>query len=133
MSKKISFVFGTRPEAIKLSPVILATRSVVGLQPHVCVTGQHREMLDQVLEVFGIVPDVDLALMRPNQTLAEITARSISALDGYLTQHEPDMVVVQGDTTAAFCAALCAFYHRIPVAHVEAGLRTWNKLAPFPE
>ena len=132
-SHRVAFIFGTRPEAIKLAPVIRATAASAALAPHVCVTGQHREMLDQVLEAFGIVPDVDLALMRPSQTLAEITARSISAIDGYLAQHKPDMVIVQGDTTAVFCAALCAFYHRIPVGHVEAGLRTWNKLSPFPE
>jgi UDP-N-acetylglucosamine 2-epimerase (non-hydrolysing) len=130
---RVAFVFGTRPEAIKLAPVIRATAESRALAPHICVTGQHREMLDQVLEVFGIVPDVDFALMRPNQTLADITARTISAVDGYLRQHAPDMVIVQGDTTAVFCAALCAFYRRIPVGHVEAGLRTWDKLSPFPE
>jgi UDP-N-acetylglucosamine 2-epimerase len=133
VTKRISFIFGTRPEAIKLSPVILAMKDERSLAPHICVTGQHREMLDQVLEVFGIVPDVDLALMRHNQTLGELTARSISALDGYLQQHKPDMVLVQGDTTTVLCAALCAFYHRIPMGHVEAGLRTWNKFSPFPE
>jgi UDP-N-acetylglucosamine 2-epimerase (non-hydrolysing) len=104
-----------------------------GLEPHVCVTGQHREMLDQVLDVFEVVPDVDLALMLPNQTLSELTARAISAIDAYLTGKKPDMVVVQGDTTTVFCAALCAFYNKIPVGHVEAGLRTWNKYSPFPE
>ncbi len=133
MKKRISFVFGTRPEAIKLSPVILAMKDHSDLEPHVCVTGQHREMLDQVLEVFGVVPDVDLDLMLPNQTLGELTARSISAIDAYLKEHKPDMVLVQGDTSTVFCAALCAFYHQIPVGHVEAGLRTWNKYSPFPE
>jgi len=103
------------------------------LEPHICVTGQHREMLDQVLDVFKVVPDVDLALMLPNQTLSKLTARAISAIDAYLTEQKPDMVVVQGDTTTVFCAALCAFYHKIPVGHVEAGLRTWNKYSPFPE
>lgn len=131
--KKISFIFGTRPEAIKLSPLILALRGYHELESHVCVTGQHREMLDQVLEIFDIQPDVDLDLMEPNQALAAFTARAISAIDGYLDVHKPDMVVVQGDTTTVFCAALCAFYRRIPVAHVEAGLRTWNKYSPFPE
>lgn len=133
MARRISFIFGTRPEAIKLSPVILAMKGDLHLRPHICVTGQHREMLDQVLETFGIVPDVDLALMRPNQTLAELTARAISAIDAYLDAHQPDMVLIQGDTTTIFCAALCAYYRRIPVGHVEAGLRTWNKLSPFPE
>lgn len=133
MARRISFIFGTRPEAIKLSPVILAMKGDLHLRPHICVTGQHREMLDQVLETFGIVPDVDLALMRPNQTLAELTARAISAIDAYLDAHQPDMVLIQGDTTTIFCAALCAYYRRIPVGHVEAGLRTWNKFSPFPE
>ena len=133
MKKRISLIFGTRPEAIKLSPVILAMKDNPDLEPHVCVTGQHRLMLDQVLDVFGVVPDVDLALMLPNQTLSELSARSILAIDAYLTEHNPDMVLVQGDTTTVFCAALCAFYHKIPVGHVEAGLRTWNKYSPFPE
>jgi UDP-N-acetylglucosamine 2-epimerase (non-hydrolysing) len=133
LKKRISFIFGTRPEAIKLSPVILYMKKHSDLEPHVCVTGQHRQMLDQVLDVFGIVPEVDLALMIPNQSLSELTARSISAIDSYLTEQKPDMVLVQGDTTTVFCAALCAFYHRIPVGHVEAGLRTWNKSSPFPE
>lgn len=133
MQRRISFIFGTRPEAIKLSPVILAMKDHAELVPHVCVTGQHRQMLDQVLEVFGVVPDVDLDLMLPNQTLGELTARSISAIDGYLNDYKPDMVLVQGDTTTVFCATLCAFYHKILVGHVEAGLRTWNKHSPFPE
>jgi UDP-N-acetylglucosamine 2-epimerase (non-hydrolysing) len=130
--KKISFIFGTRPEAIKLCPLILAMKEHHELQSHVCVTGQHREMLDQVLGVFEVVPDVDLALMQPNQTLGGFTSRAIAAIDDYLTAHRPDMVMVQGDTTTVFCAALCAFYHRIPVGHVEAGLRTWNRHSPFP-
>jgi UDP-N-acetylglucosamine 2-epimerase (non-hydrolysing) len=131
--KKISFIFGTRPEAVKLCPLILAIRHYPGVTPHVCVTGQHRQMLDQVLEVFEVTPDVDLSLMQPNQTLASLTARGITAIDGYLTEHKPDLVLVQGDTTSVFCAALAAFYHKIPVGHVEAGLRTWNKFSPFPE
>jgi len=131
--KRISFIFGTRPEAIKLCPLILAMRLHPGLEPHVCVTAQHREMLDQVLEVFDVVPDVDLNLMEPNQTLGGLTSRAIAAIDQYLDEHKPDMVVVQGDTTTVFCASLCAFYHRIPVGHVEAGLRTWDRFSPFPE
>jgi UDP-N-acetylglucosamine 2-epimerase (non-hydrolysing) len=131
--KKISFIFGTRPEAIKLCPLIIAMRKYGELVPHVCVTGQHSEMLNQVLNAFEIVPDVDLALMQSNQTLGGLTARAIAAIDGYLVEHTPDMVIVQGDTTTVFCAALCAFYHKIPVGHVEAGLRTWNKHSPFPE
>lgn len=133
MKKKISFIFGTRPEAIKLAPVILAAKAKPHLKCKVCVTAQHREMLDQVLKVFKIKPDVDLNLMRTNQTLAGLTARAISAIDAYLAQEKPDMVIVQGDTTTVFCAALCAFYHKIPVGHVEAGLRTGNKYSPFPE
>jgi len=131
--RKISFIFGTRPEAIKLAPVVLALRNHPMLQPHVCVTGQHRQMLDQVLDVFGIVPDVDLCLMEPNQMLASLTARAVTAIDAYLAEHKPDMILVQGDTTTVLCAALAAFYRRIRVGHVEAGLRTWNKFSPFPE
>lgn len=131
--KKISFIFGTRPEAIKLCPLILAMREHSDFEPHVCVTAQHREMLDQVLEVFGVVPDVDLALMEPNQTLAGLTSRAVAKIDEYLAQYQSDMVIVQGDTTTVFCAAMAAFYRRIPIGHVEAGLRTWNKFSPFPE
>jgi UDP-N-acetylglucosamine 2-epimerase (non-hydrolysing) len=131
--KKISLIFGTRPEAIKLCPLVLELQKHPEFEPHVCVTGQHRQMLDQVLEVFEVTPDVDLNLMQPDQTLAGLTARAITAIDGYLAEHKPDMVIVQGDTTTSFCAALAAFYRRIPVSHVEAGLRTWNKFSPFPE
>ncbi|NLX97059.1 MAG: UDP-N-acetylglucosamine 2-epimerase (non-hydrolyzing) [Rhodopirellula sp.] len=130
---RISFIFGTRPEAIKLCPLILKMREQAVFDPHVCVTGQHREMLDQVLEVFGVKPDVDLALMRANQSLASLTARTIAACDEYLATAKPDMVLVQGDTTTVFCAAMAAFYRRIPIGHVEAGLRTWNRFSPFPE
>jgi UDP-N-acetylglucosamine 2-epimerase (non-hydrolysing) len=131
--KKISFIFGTRPEAIKLCPLVLAFRERPEFETHVCVTAQHREMLDQVLEVFGIVPDVDLRLMEKSQPLSRLTSRAITAIDHYLAKYKPDMVLVQGDTTTVFCAALASFYHRIPVGHVEAGLRTWNKFAPYPE
>ncbi len=131
--KRVAFIFGTRPEAIKLSPLILEMKKNSDLVPHVCVTGQHRHMLDQVLEVFGVVPDVDLKLMEPNQTLASLTARAITTIDTYLRQCKPDMILVQGDTTSVFCASIAAFYNRIPVGHVEAGLRTWNKYSPYPE
>ncbi len=131
--RTLAYIFGTRPEAIKLCPLVLATHTFPGLQARVCVTGQHREMLDQVLDVFGVVPDADLALMQPNQTLGALTSRAIAAIDAYLAEDRPDMVVVQGDTTTVFCAALAAFYQGVPVAHVEAGLRTWNKRSPFPE
>lgn len=131
--KKIAVIFGTRPEAIKLAPVILKLKSDPRFNCQVCVTAQHREMLDQVLDVFGIVPDHDMNLMRPDQSLGELTGRAIPALDKYLKECCPDQILVQGDTTTVFCAALAAFYNRIPVGHVEAGLRTFNKYAPWPE
>lgn len=131
--KKIALIFGTRPEAIKLCPLAKRLAESSALAPEVCVTGQHKQMLDQVLDVFSIVPAVDLSLMQPNQSLASLTARALTSVDGYLAESKPDVVVVQGDTTTAFCAALAAFYRRIPVAHVEAGLRTWNRWSPFPE
>lgn len=131
--KKISVIFGTRPEAIKLAPVILALKQDPEFDCHVCVTGQHRQMLDQVLQAFDITPDVDLKLMQANQTLGGLTARAIDALDRYLAQEKPDLVLVQGDTTTVFCATLACFYHHIPVGHVEAGLRTGNLRAPWPE
>ena len=130
---KITTIFGTRPEAIKLAPVVLALRRTPGVNCRVCVTGQHREMLDQVLQVFSIVPDTDLRLMEPNQTLGRLTGRAIEAIDRHLAAERPDLVLVQGDTTTVFCAALAAFYQRIPVGHVEAGLRTGNLEAPWPE
>ncbi len=131
--RKVAVVFGTRPEAIKLAPVVLELKKYKDVSVSICVTGQHREMLDQVLAVFEIVPDVDLKLMRPNQTLTELTSRMIDALGRYLTEIKPDVVVVQGDTTTVFCASLAAFYHKIPIAHVEAGLRTYDLLSPWPE
>lgn len=133
MARRISLIFGTRPEAIKLCPLVLELKKHPEFEPHVCVTGQHRQMLDQVLEVFGVTPDVDLNLMQPDQTLAGLTARAITAIDAYLADYRPDIVIVQGDTTTSFCAALAAFYRRIVVGHVEAGLRTWNRFSPFPE
>jgi UDP-N-acetylglucosamine 2-epimerase (non-hydrolysing) len=131
--KRISVVFGTRPEAIKLAPVILALKRQPDLECRVCVTAQHREMLDQVLDVFGIAPDIDLNIMRPSQTLAGLTARATSSLDSYFTKQKPDLVLVQGDTTTVFVASLVAFYHHVPVGHVEAGLRTGNLESPWPE
>jgi UDP-N-acetylglucosamine 2-epimerase (non-hydrolysing) len=130
---KISVIFGTRPEAIKLAPIVLALKNQPGVECRVCVTAQHRHMLDQVLEVFEIVPDTDLDLMRPNQTLGGLTARGVEAIDHHLAEERPDLVLVQGDTTTVFCAALAAFYQRIPVGHVEAGLRTGNMQSPWPE
>jgi UDP-N-acetylglucosamine 2-epimerase (non-hydrolysing) len=130
---KISVIFGTRPEAIKLAPVILALRSDPRFKCCVCITAQHREMLDQVLEVFQITPDTDLNLMRSDQTLSSLTASAMTALDKYLTAEKPDLILVQGDTTTVFVASLAGFYHHIPVGHVEAGLRTGNMQAPWPE
>jgi UDP-N-acetylglucosamine 2-epimerase (non-hydrolysing) len=131
--KKISCIFGTRPEAIKMAPVVLACRESGRLKVEVCVTAQHRQMLDQVLPVFGIRPEVDLDLMEQGQTLAGFTARAVKTLDAYLEASRPDLLLVQGDTTTAFCGALAGFYQQIPVGHVEAGLRTGNISSPWPE
>jgi UDP-N-acetylglucosamine 2-epimerase (non-hydrolysing) len=131
--KMISVIFGTRPEAIKLAPVIIALQQNRDILCRVCVTAQHRHMLDQVMQVFGITPDEDLNLMKRNQTLAGLTSRAIAAVDGYLAREKPDLVLVQGDTTTVFAASLAAFYHHIPVGHVEAGLRTGNLMSPWPE
>lgn len=132
--KHVLVVFGTRPEAIKMAPVVAALRARAdALRTTVCVTAQHREMLDQVLALFDIVPDVDLALMRPGQTLAELSSAVLLAIDGVLRQREPDVVLVHGDTTTAMTTALAAFYRQIPVGHVEAGLRSGRMDAPFPE
>jgi UDP-N-acetylglucosamine 2-epimerase (non-hydrolysing) len=132
--KSVLFIFGTRPEAIKLCPVIGRMRLAgSGLEPRVCVTAQHRAMLDQVLQCFEVAPDHDLNLMTPDQTLAEITGRALMAIDPILAAERPAMVVVQGDTTTTMAGALGAFYRGIPVAHVEAGLRTHDLARPFPE
>lgn len=130
---KVMAVFGTRPEAIKMAPVVRAFQKLDCVSCRVVVTAQHREMLDQVLELFRIVPDYDLDLMTHGQTLAEITSRVIEGLDKIYAAEKPDIVLVQGDTTTTFTAALAAFYHKIPVGHVEAGLRTGNKYSPWPE
>jgi UDP-N-acetylglucosamine 2-epimerase (non-hydrolysing) len=129
----VLFVFGTRPEAIKLCPVIrhLCGRPEYGVK--VCVTAQHRALLDQVLEAFGVVPDYDLDIMQPNQTLSQSTSRILAALEPVFDSARPNIVLVQGDTTTTLCGALAAFYHRVPVGHVEAGLRTWDLGQPFPE
>ena len=134
MVTKVLLIFGTRPEAIKLCPVLLHLRSrPAEFQVKCCVTAQHRQMLDQVLQVFGVVPDCDLDLMQPGQTLAQSSARILAALEGVLAAERPGIVLVQGDTTTTFCGALAAFYARIPVGHVEAGLRTGDMSQPFPE
>ncbi|MCP5352764.1 MAG: UDP-N-acetylglucosamine 2-epimerase (non-hydrolyzing) [Chromatiales bacterium] len=126
-------VFGTRPEAIKLAPVALALAADPAFDARVCVTAQHRSMLDQVLALFGIKPDYDLDLMTPNQTLAGLTARVVEGVSRVLDDFRPDYVIVQGDTTTTFAAGLAAFYHKVRVVHVEAGLRTGDIFAPWPE
>lgn len=133
MNAKIALVVGTRPEAIKLAPLVRALRATPGVEPVLVSTGQHRQMLDQALRVFGLAPDVDLGVMTPGQTLEAITARTVEGMREFLASARPVRVVVQGDTTTAFAAALAAFYARIPVAHVEAGLRSGNRDSPFPE
>ena len=130
---KLLVVFGTRPEAIKLAPLVKELSGRPGFDCRVCVTGQHREMLAQVLDLFEIQPDWDLELMRPNQDLAHLTGAALSGISDVLRSWRPDRVIVQGDTTSTFAGAMAAFYHRVPVAHVEAGLRTGNLYAPWPE
>lgn len=131
--KKVMVVFGTRPEAIKMAPVVQALCERETIFCQVAVTAQHREMLDQVLRLFKIVPDFDLNLMKPGQSLTEITTRALNGLKEVFYQEHPDLVLVHGDTTTTFVAALAAFYAQIQVGHVEAGLRTGNKYSPFPE
>lgn len=134
---KVLSVFGTRPEAIKMAPVVKAlNQHPEQITSVVCVTAQHRQMLDQVLSLFGIKPDYDLNLMRPNQTLAQLTATALTELDVVLREEKPDWVLTQGDTTTAMVGALAGFYHQaagVKVGHVEAGLRTWDRFQPFPE
>jgi UDP-N-acetylglucosamine 2-epimerase (non-hydrolysing) len=131
---KVVVLFGTRPEAIKLSPLVYELRRHPNeFEVSVCVTGQHREMLDQVLDFFQIKPDYDLNLMKQNQTLFDITADGLKSIGSVLDAEHPDLVIVQGDTTTAFVGALAAFYKQIKVAHIEAGLRTYEKYSPFPE
>ncbi len=131
--RKVLCVIGTRPEAIKMAPVILALKQEPWAEVRVLATAQHRHMLDQVLKFFDIEPDIDLDIMRPNQALTTLTARLLLDLDDVLTAEKPDVVLVQGDTTTVMTAALASFYHRIPVGHVEAGLRTGDMQNPFPE
>jgi UDP-N-acetylglucosamine 2-epimerase (non-hydrolysing) len=133
MSLRVLSIFGTRPEAVKMAPVVQRLSHTPGVESLVCVTAQHREMLDQVLNLFEIQPDVDLDLMQPNQTLAGITAAIFTGLDPVLADVKPDWILVQGDTTTVMATALLAYYHRIKVGHVEAGLRTGDKWQPFPE
>lgn len=131
--KKILAVFGTRPEAIKMCPLILELKKRPAIETVVCVTAQHRQMLDQVLDIFGIVPDYDLNIMKDRQSLFDITAAILSEIKEVLEKVKPDTVLVHGDTTTAYVTALACFYLNIPVGHVEAGLRTYNLKSPFPE
>ncbi|MCM1089518.1 MAG: UDP-N-acetylglucosamine 2-epimerase (non-hydrolyzing) [Muribaculum sp.] len=131
--KKVLTVFGTRPEAIKMCPLILELNKTPGMTCKVCLTGQHKEMLDQVMEAFELKEDYNLAIMRKSQTLSSITASVLTELGPVLEAEAPDIVLVHGDTTTSMAAALAAFYRQIPVGHVEAGLRTGNKYSPFPE
>lgn len=133
MTATVMLVYGTRPEAIKMAPVVKELERHPDLTPIVAVTGQHREMLDQVNQVFGITPDHDLNIITPGQSLTGITVRSLTGLEPLLESLRPDLVVVQGDTTTCFAASLAAFYQQIPVVHLEAGLRTDNRYNPFPE
>lgn len=131
--KKIMTIFGTRPEAIKMAPLVLALEQDPELEPIVVVTAQHREMLDQVLEIFKVTPDYDLNIMKQGQTLAEVTARVVTGLDGVIKEAKPDMILVHGDTSTTFAASVAAFYNEVDIGHVEAGLRTNNKYSPYPE
>lgn len=131
--KKIMTVFGTRPEAIKMCPLVLELKDRKNLETIVCVTGQHREMLDQVLDVFNVTPDYDLSIMKKGQTLFDITASILEKMKGVFEKVKPDVVLVHGDTTTTFATALACFYMQIPVGHVEAGLRTYNIYSPYPE
>ena len=131
--KRIMTIFGTRPEAIKMAPLVLQLKKEEQLEPIVVVTAQHREMLDSVLETFNIQPDYDLNVMKPGQTLSQVTSRVLTGLEDIIKEVQPDMILVHGDTTTTFAGSLAAFYNEISIGHVEAGLRTWNKYSPFPE
>ena len=130
---KVLFVFGTRPEGIKMAPIIKEIEKRKDLESYICVTGQHREMLDQVLEIFDIKPDYDLNIFKKGQTLTEVTTKTLLGLENILDELKPDILLVQGDTTTVFAAALAAFYKKIKIGHVEAGLRSGNLYSPYPE
>ncbi len=131
--KKVMTVFGTRPEAIKICPLVNEIKKREGLNVVVCVTAQHRQMLDQVLETFGVIPDYDLNIMKDRQTLFDITTNILNGIKEVLEEEKPDVVLVHGDTSTTFVTALACFYLQIPVGHVEAGLRTYNIHSPYPE
>jgi len=130
---KVLSVFGTRPETIKMAPLVKELESRPEIESIVCVTGQHRQMLDQVLSAFDIKPHYDLDIMKDGQTLTDITVRVLEGMNGVIKEVEPDIVLVHGDTSTAFASAMSAFYNRVPIGHVEAGLRTYNKYSPYPE
>ncbi len=130
---KVLSVFGTRPEAIKMAPLVKKLEAADGIESVLCITAQHREMLDQVLSLFELVPDYDLNIMKPNQTIGMITTNVMTGLEDVLKKEKPDLVLVHGDTTTTFAAALASFYQQVPVGHVEAGLRTYDKYSPYPE
>ena len=130
---RIMSVFGTRPEAIKMAPLVKELAARADIASICCVTAQHRQMLDSVLEVFQVKPDWDLDIMTPSQTLSTITAKCLTGMDGAIEELKPDMILVHGDTSTTFAGALSAFYHKVPVGHVEAGLRTYDKYSPYPE
>lgn len=130
---KVMTIFGTRPEAIKMAPLVLELEKTPLIESCVCVTAQHREMLDQVLEIFRIRPDYDLNIMKARQTLVQVTTRALEGLDEVMKEAKPDLVLVHGDTSTTFIASLAAYYNKIAVGHVEAGLRTWDKYSPYPE
>lgn len=132
-NKKIMIVFGTRPEAIKMCPLVNELKSRKGIETIVCVTGQHRQMLDQVLDAFNVIPDYDLSIMKDKQTLFDITTNILNKIKAVLEEVRPDVVLVHGDTSTTFVTALACFYMQIPVGHVEAGLRTYNIYSPYPE
>lgn len=130
---KLTFVFGTRPEAIKLAPVINAAKKSNQIQVEICVTGQQKQMLTPILDFFSIVPTVNFDLMEPGQTMADSLGNMIKVITEYLQKSQPDDIIIQGDTTSVLASALAAFYNKIKIAHVEAGLRTWDLSSPFPE
>ena len=130
---RIMSVFGTRPEAIKMAPLVKELSGREEIESICCVTAQHREMLDSVLEVFGLTPDWDLDIMTPRQTLSTITSKCLTGMDEAIDALKPDLILVHGDTSTTFAGALSAFYHKVPVGHVEAGLRTYDKYSPYPE
>ena len=131
--RKVMTIFGTRPETIKMAPLVKELQFRPHIQTIVCVTAQHRQMLDQVLHAFEIVPDYDLDIMQQGQTLSDITTRVLNGLEDIMKLEKPDIVLVHGDTTTTFAAALAAYYQQIPIGHVEAGLRTYQKYSPYPE